>query len=77
MKKLLILAVLLTGLAVMPSGCAGGMAYRIDVQATDHPTLPFRAQEIGTREGWTGQIERTLCRKATKPTDLTADGVCK
>ena len=77
MKKLMIIVLLLTVLAILPSGCAGGMAYRIDVQHTDHPTLPFRAQEIGTRDGWEGQIERTLCRKAQKPTDMTDAGVCK
>jgi hypothetical protein len=56
MHRLLILALL--------TGCSAPLACRIEKQRTDHPTKPYRAQEICERAGYSGTIERTLCRSA-------------
>lgn len=55
----LMLSLLVAGLAA-----CSGLLYTIEKQHTDNVALPYRAQEIATKPGWTGQLERTLCRSA-------------
>lgn len=69
MKHLILATVLL-------SGCCGPqLACRIEKQRTDHPSQPYRAQEICELPGYRGTVERTLCRSSVPlPAGTTSTG---
>ena len=45
------------------AGCNSVVAQcEIELQVTDHPEAKYRAQKVCKKDGYTGSVEKTLCR---------------
>lgn len=58
--KYLIAAILLSGCNTVTAQCS------LELQVTDHPDAKYRAQKVCKADGYTGALEKTMCRSATR-----------
>jgi len=69
---------LLAAVTVLLAGCNSVMAQcEIELQVTDHPEAKYRAQKICKKEGYTGAIEKTLCRSKNPLDKDNLPAACK
>lgn len=71
MKYLIVAAMLLAGCNTITAQC------HVELQATDYPEAKYRAQKVCKKEGYTGSVEKTLCRSKDRLDANHLPAVCK
>lgn len=69
--KYLIAAVLLAGCNTVTAQC------QLELQVTDNPEAKYRAQKVCKADGFTGSLERTLCRSKERLDAANLPKPCK
>jgi len=50
---------------------------QLELQVTDHPEAKYRAQKVCKKDGYTGSIEKTLCRSKNPLDAASLPSACK
>lgn len=68
---------LIAAMAIL-AGCNTVTAQcEIELQVTDHPEAKYRSQKICKKDGYTGALEKTMCRSKTPLDKDNLPAACK